>query len=105
MIMQWRMAIDPISRSQDWFVTNSNKYGEQRHIIKLIILVTSIGVLIQCGINYAFASNVAGIGLVNVTKHDEDLIVSGILILKFPKKPHVQSIIRMMMNLSIRWIS
>ena len=40
----WRMAIDPINESENWFVTHSKTLGNSKYLLKCILLIT----IIQC---------------------------------------------------------
>ena len=39
---EWRMAIDPIKESDNWYIKNINKYGYSKYLFKLSIVFTII---------------------------------------------------------------
>ena len=60
---QWRMAIDPINESSDWFVQNINKHGNDKNVVKSVLLIS----IIQNILNIAtalVALEVDGVGFV-----------------------------------------
>ena len=46
----WRMAIDPINESTDWFVKNINKYGNDKNVVKLVLFISIIQNLINLSV-------------------------------------------------------
>lgn len=58
----WRMAIDPINESKNWFVINSKTFGNSKYLLKFILLITIIQVVL-----FRLPSEVFGLSLVSIT--------------------------------------
>ena len=44
---EWRMAIDPIKESNNWFVENRNKYGNATYLFKISIVISIFQTSVQ----------------------------------------------------------
>ena len=50
----WRMAIDPIHESDNWYVKNNNRFGNEMFLFKLILVLTLIQSLIYVALYFTF---------------------------------------------------
>lgn len=44
---KWRMAIDPINISQNWFVRNRHEWGDTLYLLKVIAFITLIFTIVS----------------------------------------------------------
>ena len=69
---QWRMAIDPINESSDWFVQNINKYGNDKNVVKSVLLISIIQNILNIT-TALVAFEVDGVGFVIIVLFEQQI--------------------------------